>query len=796
MNGNIKLSSPRTRKARMALLLRNKYLDLALLVAIILSLAGGAFLFYVGSSLAYLAWWPAATSIVVRIWNRGELSFLDKNIDVGTVEGSLDSEILARVKSNDPSAYEIWHAASDTEARWFFQNRYLISPDLFEAIPKEPGTAKALWSKAIELAQQHNLHKLDQSVIYVALLKMVPNIDQILATAKLDFEDIEQGIDWLNNIEEKRRLAREIKQFGGIARDWAYGYTPILNYLGSNVSDQIKYGGFFADRSLNDDLTDQMIQNLASGSGSVSLVGDTGVGKTTAVMAFANKLLTEEGIPEGLKNHQVISLNAPTLLSQARNRGELEGLMIRVFNEAARAKNIILFLDDAEVFFEQGEASVDLSNIILPVLDNGSVRLIFAMTPKQWQTLSTHSSNVASKFHPIQLKPADEASTMHLLRDQIIFVEAQKGVIYTHQSLKEAYKLGSRYDDTQSMPGAALSLLRAAAPMADGGLVTLEVVQKAIESSVGVKLTSAQGDESSKLLNLESDLARYVISQKQAIDAVANSLRRARSGVGNPDRPVGTFLFLGPTGVGKTELSKALARVYFGDEKSMIRVDMNQFVNPEDSERLLMPMIGEQLGFLGEVRKKPFSVILFDEIEKADKSVINLLLQMLDEGVMTDSNNKQVSFKDAIIIATSNAGADQIRSMIDQGEDVSSLQNKLVDIVIERGIFTPEFVNRFDEVVVFKPLTPQELVQVVDLIIAGINKTLEAQKVKVEVSDDAKKWLVEKGYDAKLGARPMRRAAQKYVENILAKKLLDKSLLSGGSVKLEVSDFENLDSTS
>jgi ATP-dependent Clp protease ATP-binding subunit ClpC len=537
-----------------------------------------------------------------------------------------------------------------------------------------------------------------------------------------------------------------------------------------------------------------MIQNIDNGAGSVSLIGELGAGKTTAVYAFADRLIDDQNVPKSLKNHQVVSIDAPTLLSQARGRGELEGLMIRVFNEASRAKNIILFLDDAEVFFEQGESSVDLSNIILPILDSGSVRIIFAMTPKQWQALSAHSSNVASKFHPLQVQPAEEEQTLHMLRDQSIFVESQKKVVFTHQALKEAYKLGSRYDDAQVMPGAALSLLKSAAPLARSGLVTEETVQSAIEASKGVKIKQAEGDESSSLLNLESDIKKYVISQNQAISAISNSLRRARSGVGNPDRPVGTFLFLGPTGVGKTELSKALAKVYFGDEKSMIRVDMNQYINSTDAERLITPMQGESLGFLGEVRKKPFSVILLDEIEKADRSVTNLLLQMLDEGFMTDTNNKKVSFKDAIIIATSNAGADEIRRMIDAGEDVVKLQTKLVDLVIERGIFAPEFVNRFDEIVVFKPLTPTELVQVIDLIIGGINKTLDKQKVKVEVSDQAKQWLVEKGYDAKLGARPMRRVAQKYIENIIAKKLLDKSTISGGIISLDVKDFEILES--
>lgn len=795
MNSVIDLHSARSKKARLYLSLSNKYLPALLLTVLGVSFIFGTILLYYENPLAFTVYIPAVLVLMIKLWIKGDLSTLAERQNPQSLDGLIDPAVLAKINNDKPSLYEVFQAASNTQARWFLQNRYQIPDDLFELFSKDPDSGTQLWPVADEISEKYDVERYKPIVILVALIKTIPDIENILNLGKLDMNDIEQGVIWYENIEEKRRLVREVRQFGGIARDWAYGYTPILSFLGFNVSEHIKYNGFFADTTLNNKIVDQMIQNIDGGAGSVSLVGEVGAGKTTAVHAFADRLIEDHNVPDSLKNHQVIAIDAPTLLSQARGRGELESLMIRVFNEAIRAKNIILFLDDAEVFFEQGESSVDLSNIIMPVLDNGSVRIIFAMTPKEWQSLASHSSNVASKFHPLQLQPADETNTLHMLRDQSIFVEAEKRVTFTHQALKEAYKLGSRYDDAQVMPGAALSLLKAAAPMADGGLVTEETIQSAIESSMGVKIKQAKGEESSSLLNLEYDIKKYVISQEQAISAVSNSLRRARSGVGNPDRPVGTFLFLGPTGVGKTELSKALARVYFGDEKSMIRVDMNQYVNAGDSERLITPMQGESLGFLGEVRKKPFSVILLDEIEKADRSVVNLLLQMLDEGFMTDTNNKKVSFKDAIIIATSNAGADEIRRMIDNGEDIVKLQTKLVDLVIERGIFAPEFVNRFDEVVVFKPLTPTELVQVIDLIISGINKTLDKQKVKVQVSDQAKKWLVEKGYDAKLGARPMRRVAQKYIENIVAKKLLDSSTSSGGVVNLDIKDFENIESS-
>jgi ATP-dependent Clp protease ATP-binding subunit ClpA len=201
-------------------------------------------------------------------------------------------------------------------------------------------------------------------------------------------------------------------------------------------------------------------------------------------------------------------------------------------------------------------------------------------------------------------------------------------------------------------------------------------------------------------------------------------------------------------------------------------------------------MQGTELGFLGEVRKKPFSVILLDEIEKAHSSVVNALLQMLDEGVMRDSDNRPVSFRDAIIIATSNAGADDIRRSIEEGRELADLETTFVDTLVSRGSFAPEFLNRFDEVVLFKPLSQEDLISVIDLIVQGINKTLDTQKVQVALTDGAKRWLVAKGYDSKLGARPMRRVVQRYVENIVAQRLLRHSVQAGDVVKLDTSDFE------
>lgn len=787
MEYSLNLKSLRSKRAKFAETYTSKWLLITYKIIIICSLLVSIALLATSQPVGWIALIPAAYAFAFLSWARGDLA--KKDFENGTaVDTKLEFKMLAKLKTDNPSIYDLWDALKTTEEHYFLGNRFLIDDAYYEQLlDKNPGSAKAIWPIVENYSQKYQLGGFTNMAILVALIASVPGHEQILKTVKLGIEDVETAIPWMRDRLEKRRLVQAKKSFGGIGRDWAFGYTPMLRYLGHNVSQDIEMHGFFSDTTMHERIVEQMIQMMNNGKGTVTLVGDTGVGKTTCVHAFAEHILTDSKTPDSIRHNQVVELDAPTLIANAKNPGQLEELMLRIFQEAHKAKNIILFFDDAEVFFGH-ESNIDLSHVIQPALEANSLRIILAMSPVAWQRLS--GTSAVGRMQPLHVAPADEQNTLAVLRDSISVAEYRNKVVFTYQALQEGYKLGSRYVTNLAMPGAALSVLEQTATTASQQLITREIVQASVEQSYGIKLQTSNQAESAQLLSLEQELHKYVINQDRAVTVVSDALRRARSGVGNPNRPVGTFLFLGPTGVGKTELSKALARVYFGDVESLIRVDMNQYVSSDDVRRLIQPMNGEELGFLGEVRKKPFSVILLDEIEKAHSSVVNALLQMLDEGVMRDSDNRAVSFKDAIVIATSNAGADEIRRMIDEGEDIDGAESKFTETLINRGLFAPEFVNRFDEVVVFKPLAPDELVQVINIILSDINKSLDAQKVQVNLTEEAKKWLVEKGYDSKLGARPMRRMAQRYVENTVAKKLLEGSTQSGGVINLDVSDFE------
>lgn len=309
----------------------------------------------------------------------------------------------------------------------------------------------------------------------------------------------------------------------------------------------------------------------------------------------------------------------------------------------------------------------------------------------------------------------------------------------------------------------------------------------------------AYGDdqaERERLLNLEDLIHQRMINQKNAVTAVASALRRARAGVRNENRPIGTFLFLGPTGVGKTELAKSLAAVYFGGEDHMVRIDLNEYVRADDVARLIADGATDVNSLSAQVQKNPFSVVLLDEIEKAHPNVLTTLLQVLDEGVLRDINNREISFRDTIVIATSNAGADLIRRYIEAGYQIEQFSSQIQDQLINSGEFKPEFLNRFDEIAVFRPLTKDELLQVVDLILKGINKNLETQKIAVAVDEVGRRLLVDAGYDPRLGARPMRRVVQKTVENIIAEKMLTGELVAGSGIMLRAADIQaSLDKT-
>ena len=528
----------------------------------------------------------------------------------------------------------------------------------------------------------------------------------------------------------------------------------------------------------------------------MALIGPLGVGKSTVVEALADILMdSKSGASSDVKFNQVFMLDASAIISAANARGEIEQLIGRLLSEAYRAKNIILFLDNAELFMSDGTGSVDLSNLLQPAIEGGGLKLIMAMEEQRFLQIAQAKPALTSALNRIEITPTDDNDTIRVLEDRIIPLEYGSTTLFTYQALTEAYRLSNRYIHDVAQPRASVQLLESAAQRASGGVVNPSVVAQTIEQTLGIKVGGnlQSGDaqaEKDKLLHLEELIHQRMINQTKAVSAVASALRRARAGVRNENRPIGTFLFLGPTGVGKTELAKSLAAVYFSGEDHLVRIDLNEYVRAEDVARLIADGATDPMSLSAQVQKDPFSVVLLDEIEKAHPNVLTTLLQVLDEGVLRDINNRPISFRDTILIATSNAGADKIRQYIEAGYQLEQFSEQIQNELISSGQFKPEFLNRFDEIAVFRPLTKSELLQVIDLILVGINKNLANQKVAVAVDDQAKLALVEAGYDPRLGARPMRRVVQRTVENIVAEKILTGELVPGSGIRLSLADIQ------
>ncbi len=726
----------------------------------------------------YLWWLLYLKELTVEKSNEGAIE-LDK---------IADAELLRRIRSNQ-SPLELWRSLEGSWQRGFIMNRlFLDSNRVEQSLGNRQEDSKFIWAEALSYMRQMNLSELTIGCLVPALVISIEDSEQWLAENKLTSEDVVDAAHWQVRVEKIMKKLQQKRSFGGVARDWAAGYTPLINRFAHDLSGAVEHGAYeHLYLQTHSEQLEQMLQSLQQpNNNTVALIGGTGSGKTSLAFALAERLLDPRNTK--LQYHKVFALDASLIVAEAKRAGNLESLLLHIVAEARRAGNIILFFDDAHSFFSNESGAVDMSNVLLQILRSGRVRMLFAFRPADWQYLDSVASDVTAQVNQLVVQEPDRGTVEKVLQDQALSIEAETGSTISYLAIKESYDLADRYITEQVFPGKAINLLRTAAGNVGGGWVDREAVQKTVENMLGVKVASATPEESSTLLHLEDQLHKYMINQSYAVGVVADALRRARAGVRTNTRPVGSFLFLGPTGVGKTELTKALARVYYGGEEKIIRVDMSEYSQPGSVDRLIATSANAG-SFLGRVRQAPFSVVLLDEVEKSSSEVQNLLLQMLDEGSLTDEDGRSVSFKDAIVITTSNAGADIIRSNIEQGKDLEDFSESFVDQLIDSQQFRPELMNRFDEVVLFRPLNKQELREVVTLLLGEVNANLQSQRISVTLSDAAIDYIVDEGYDPRLGARPMRRMMQRTVENVVAKRVLEGSIEPGSSAELDVSDI-------
>ena len=538
------------------------------------------------------------------------------------------------------------------------------------------------------------------------------------------------------------------------------------------------------------------------------LVGEPGVGKTAVAEGLAIQVAQGKTTAE-LANKRIVSLDIPAMLAGTKYRGDFEERVKSVLKDVRRAGDVILFIDELHTIIGAGsaEGAIDAANILKPALGRGEVQIIGATTPEEYRRHIEKDAALERRFQPVKVAEPSREQTMDMLQSLRGTLEKHHDVKITDDALTAAYELSVRYINDRFLPDKAIDLLdeAAAAIHVEAGtgsrsarIVDAAAIAQVVSLWTNIPVTGLDEDETERLKNLEALLKERIIGQDEAVTAVAKAVRRSRVGLKDPNRPVGSFLFLGPTGVGKTELCRALAATVYGDEGAMIRLDMSEYMEKHSVSRL----IGSPPGYVGyedggqlteRVRRKPWSVVLFDEIEKAHEDVWGILLQIMDDGHLTDSAGRKVDFRNTVIVMTSNVGAKAItegRLPLGFAGTETGREADMRRMVMEelRTTFRPEFLNRIDETIVFHRLGLEDMVEITRNMLAQVKERFQELGLELQVPEDTVRWLACAGSDDKFGARPLRRVVQQSIEDAAAEMLLGGTANPGDSLTALVRD--------
>ncbi len=570
----------------------------------------------------------------------------------------------------------------------------------------------------------------------------------------------------------------------GLGLELIFGYTPTLNSFVSDMSAKMD----FTHHLIGREETVGRIERVLTAGKSVCLTGEAGVGKKTVVLEFAKRASLGEWGRE-LSYKRILELDYNAILGGSADLNLKKTTLKDLLNEAADAGNVILVLKDLHRLVNSAVEGIDFTDVFEEVLVGGNLKIIAISTPREYEQFIARQGRINKFFQRVDVKSPNLEEAMQILIRQAVNTETKnKDLLITFPALRQILAGSDKYITDTPFPEKALELLDDVVVLNKKNnikVIGAPEVNSILSEKTGVPFTTLNQEEKHKLGNIESLIHKRVVNQEIPISLIGKALRARTLGVKSESRPVGSFLFLGPTGVGKTQTAKVLAGVYFGSEKEILRFDMSEYSGAEGLGRLIGSTSQNMPGVLTTaIKNKPASLLLLDEIEKAPREVLNLFLALLDEGRITDAHGTIINCKHLFVIATSNAAAEYIRNLVKEGASKEDLQKKVVEYVQKENLFSPEFLNRFDGVVVFETLSQENLVKVAKMQLTELADNLKSKNIHLEVTDDVAKKVAEDGYQPEFGARPMRRVVELAIGDVLGRAILLGQINPGDKIKL------------
>lgn len=691
--------------------------------------------------------------------------------------------------------------------------RFGINPDSlkepleqFIVSSRESDTSDELLLRIPYIALQESLKlhnkAIDPLMILCALVSELPEshvISKIFFTKDLTKEKIEIISSWIFNLQLMReedivfrKLAR-YKHDNGVNAGLTSVPTPYLDQFSQDLTIAAKYHRLPIALGRETDL-EQILRLFSDGGKDLLIEGEPGTGRTTVVNELAFRMASEQ-VPQFLQDKRLVKLEIAGIVGSKINP---EQVLLNIFKEAEGSGNLVLVFEDVHIMAKAtGTEGLSLMGVLVNHLENSPIPVIATTTPEDYQKSLRNVANFDQEFATYELKDLSSQAVMLACCTRASFIEGQTGAFFQYQAIEEAVRLSDQYFKDLGQPQKAIEIIKEAGqvvkslPVGKDKLITPEIIQKIVGEKTHVPQGTFTENEAEKLLNLEAEMGKRVIGQKEAVTAVAEGLRRARSGLSSGMRPLASFLFIGPTGVGKTELAKTLSKVYFGDERYLLRLDMSEYQGSDGMRKLLGSAEGnDSTPFITHLKTYPFCLFLLDELEKASGDVLNLFLQVLEDGRITTGGGQTLDLTHTIIIATSNAGTPEILVGLKDGQTLAQIKEQLFSKILV-NYFRPEFMNRFDAMVVFTPLVIEEVRQISKLQLNGLAKQLFEKGIKITFTDAVVNTVAEKGFDPLLGGRPIRRYIQDHVEGIIAKLMLEKKLIKGATVTLDLDEAGN-----